>query len=334
MMRRLLWLVILAGLAWSAYWFVGSRGVEAAVSDWLEDRRNEGWQVEYSDLAINGFPNRFDTTITDLVLTDPDTGVSWQAPFFQIFALSYQPNHVIAVWPNTQTFATPFQKIDVSSSDMRASLVVKPGEQLELDRANVTMENARFVSSEGWQAGFNTMNAAIRETEGAVNTYDVALKADSVTPGDKFQSFVDRAGKLPKVIEGVDLDTTFAFETSIDRRTIEDRRPDITGITVNDAKGTWGELGLRAKGEMDVDSNGFPQGELDLTARNWRQMLALAVDAGALSEDSARAAEFALGLLAGVSGGAESLDAPLSFSGGKTFLGPIPIGDAPNLNLR
>ena len=123
-MRKLLWLVLIAAFAWSAYWFIGARTSERAMIGWLEDRRAEGWQVEYSDLSLRGYPNRFDTTLTDLVLTDPETGVSWRAPFFQIFALSYQPKHLIAVWPNEQTIATPYQTISITSEKMSASLVI------------------------------------------------------------------------------------------------------------------------------------------------------------------------------------------------------------------
>ncbi len=333
-MRKLLLLVIVAGLGWSAYWFLGARGVETATRGWLEDRREEGWQVEYSDLSVKGFPNRFDTTISDLILTDPDTGLSWQAPFFQLFALSYQPNHLIAIWPNEQSFATPFQKVRITSENMRASLVVKPGQALELDRANLTMDTANFISTDGWEAGFESLRAGVRETERQPNTYDIAVKADTLRPGERFQSFVDRSGQLPEVIDGVNLDLVVRFVAALDRRTIEDRRPDIAALEINDARGTWGELALRAAGDMQVDAQGYPDGDLDLNARNWRKMLALSVEAGAMSADAARAAEFALGLLAGVSGGEESLDASLSFSDGRTFLGPIPIGKAPKLNLR
>lgn len=333
-MRKLLWVVVVAGLAWSGYWVLGSRGAESATQDWLEDRREDGWQVEYADLEVKGFPNRFDTTITDIDLTDPETGWSWKAPFFQLFALSYQPNHLIAVWPNEQTLATPFQKVQITSQDMRASLVIKPGAALELDRANMTMDDARFASTDGWTAGFNSLNAAIRTTEGVENSYDIAFDADAVTPGERFQSWVDKTGQLPTEIEAVTLDTVVSFAGPLDRRTIEDRRPDITNLKINDARGTWGELALRAIGEVQVDAEGYPTGEVTLTARNWRQMLALSVEAGAIGADAARAAEFALGLLAGVSGGGESLDAPLSFSGRKTYLGPIPIGAAPRINLR
>ena len=39
MMRKLLWLVILAGLGWTGYWFIGANGVQAGASSWIDARR-------------------------------------------------------------------------------------------------------------------------------------------------------------------------------------------------------------------------------------------------------------------------------------------------------
>lgn len=333
-MRRLLVIVLVAATAWSAYWVFGATASQKATESWLEERRTEGWQVEYSDLTVRGFPNRFDTTLTDLVLTDPETGLSWQAPFFQFFALSYQPNHLIAAWPNTQTLATPFQKITVETDKMTASLKVQPNAELALDSANVVIENLRMSSSAGWQAGANTLNAAIRETVGKPQTYDIAMQADTVTPGDAQRDLLDAGGNLPDIIEAVRIDLETAFARPLDIRVIEQDRPDITALGIKEASGTWGELQLRAKGDLQVDDQGLPTGDIAINARNWREMLKLAVNAGALPAEAAGAAELGLGFLASLSGAENSLDAPLSFKNGRSYLGPIPIGEAPRLNLR
>jgi hypothetical protein len=334
MIRKLIWIVAIAGLAWAGYWFVGSSASKSATEAWLEDRRTEGWQVEYSDLSVRGFPNRFDTTLTDLQLTDPETGVSWSAPFFQLFALSYKPNHIIAVWPDTQTIATPFQKIDITSSKMTASLVVKAKTSLELDRANLIVENARVTSSEGWEAGVDDLKAAIRQTDGPATSYDIASNVSTLIPSQAMRDLLDQGGTLPDRIESLALDSTLTFDAPLDRSTIERARPNITALKLNNTSGIWGELELRAKGDMTINEAGSPTGELALNARNWREMLKLAATAGAIPQEAVRTAEFALGLLAGVSGGSETLDAPLSFSKGRTYLGPIPIGPAPTIKLR
>lgn len=335
-MRKLLVFVIVAALAWSGYWFLGAQGHKAALTKWLDDRRAEGWQVDYSEHKLRGFPNRFDTTLTDLALTDPKTGISWQAPFFQILSLSYKPNHLIAVWPTEQTIATPFEKFDVKATDMRASLVIKPSTTLELDRANVEMDSAVITSSDGWTAGFDTLNAAIRNApDAASNTghsYDAAIDIQNLLPGERVRGLIDVGGTLPDRVETLRLDIQAGLSAPLDRIALEAGRPDVTALEIRDLRGTWGELELRAKGDMSVE-NTKPTGSVAVTARNWRDMIALAVRSGALDDGAASALELGLGFMANASGGSNSLDATLNFKGGATFLGPLPIGPAPRIEL-
>jgi len=331
-MRKLITVIVVAALAWSGYWYVGMQGHKAALGTWLEDRRAEGWQVEYSDHQVRGFPNRFDTTLTDLRLTDPETGISWQAPFFQILSLSYKPNHLIAVWPNEQQIATPREKFTLKTTNMRASLKVKPSTQLGLDTAQIEMAEATVISSEGWTAGFDALNGAIRLLEGTASTYDIATSIDQLLPGERVRKLIDQGGTLPETIETLRYDLQVALDAPLDRTTIEAARPNITQLNIRELRGTWGALELRAKGDMAVE-DAQPQGEVAVTARNWRDMLALAVTSGAIDANSAATVELGLGLLASTSGNAEALDATLSFSGGRTFLGPIPIGPSPEIRL-
>jgi len=331
-MRKLLVVIILAALAWSAYWFIGAQGHKAAMTKWLDDRRSEGWQVEYSDHKVRGFPNRFDTTLTDLALTDPETGISWQAPFFQILSLSYKPNHLIAVWPNTQTVATPYEKFDIKTSNMRASLIVKPSATLALESANVEMAQGVIASSDGWTAGFDALNAAIRNTPATDSTYDAAVTLAHLPPRERARALTAVPPPPPHPVHALPSVSPAALAAPLDRRALEARRPDVTNLAIRDLRGTWGELELRAKGDMAV-KNAKPEGDLAITARNWRDMLALAVQSGALTEGAASAAEIGLGFMANASGGANSLDATLTFRGGATFIGPLPIGPAPRIEL-
>ena len=334
MMRKLLWVVLIAAIGWSAYWFIGARSTKLALETWFEARRAEGWQVEYSALTTRGYPNRFDTTVTDLMLTDPETGVSWSAPFFQLFSLSYDPTHIIAAWPNEQLIATPLQKITVETDEMTASVSIANVLSLSLDRATVVMKGARLSSSDDWDLGFETLNGAIRLSDGPDFTYDIAISADALSPSDTIRELIDRAGKLPKRINGFELEQSITFDAPLDRTTIETARPAITALSLDKVRAEWGELELRATGALDVDAEGLPSGEILLNAKNWKDMLDMAVDAGAIEEGVASTAEIGLTLLSRLSGSKNTIDAPLSFRAGSMFIGPVPLGRAPRLVLR
>ena len=71
-----------------------------------------------------------------------------------------------------------------------------------------------------------------------------------------------------------------------------------------------------------------------MRAENWRQI----VGAGGECRPAARQADRAivetgLTFLAGMSGGADRLEAPLTFADGQMAFGPIPLGPAPRFYI-
>ena len=325
--------IIALPLLWAGYWFFGSYGLKAGIDEWLTDRRADGWQVEYSDLGVRGFPNRFDATVTDLQLTDPDGGISWSAPFFQMLSLSYKPNHWIAVWPESHSFSTPYQNIAISSTDTKASVVVGPDTLLPLQRGTVVIQNAVLTSSQNWDIEVDQVSASIRELD-LPNQYGIAMEVNSLTPSVSLRNWLDEKQNLPSKIENIAIDFTTRLTAPIDRKMIDTARPQVVELSITQAKATWGEMLFRATGDITVNERGQMSGELQISAKNWREMLQVAVSTGAIPAEMAGAAEFGLGLIARLNGSDKTLDAPLSLSNGKMSLGPIPLGTAPNLIIR
>lgn len=333
-MRGLLAIIVIAALGWSAYWVLGQRGMHAALAQWFDARRAEGWVAETSDLAVQGYPNRFDIGFSDLILADPETGLAWEAPFFQILMLSYRPNHVIAVWPDAQLIATPLDKFRIESRDMRASLVLAPDTQLAPQRGTLTAEVLRITprNRPDEVTALSALALAVERGEGT--EYRLGLNAEGITLSSPWRGRLDPQRRLPDRISGLRADIDVTFDRPWDRRAIEQARPQPTAIRVTLADAKWGELHLQAAGRVAVTPEGFPEGEITIKARNWREMLELATRSGALSESLAASLENGLSLLAQMNGNPRTLDVPLSFRGGGTYLGIIPLGPAPVLRLR
>ncbi|MEQ8290988.1 MAG: DUF2125 domain-containing protein [Roseovarius sp.] len=334
-MRILLTLILIAAAAWSGYWYIGKTGVTEGFSAWLEARRAEGWAAETGTLETKGFPNRFDTTFTDITLADPETGLAWEAPKFQILALSYRPNHVIAVWPDEQMVATPQEKYDVESSDMRASVVVGADLSLPLERTTLTAEELVVTPRSADQpTKAKAVRVAAERVAAHPSSYRLGLAAEGLSPPLEWRVRLDPAGKLPERFDAFEADVTVEFDKPWDRSAIEQARPQPRRIDIRLAKARWGRLELQAAGEVTVDDQGFPVGEVTVKARNWRDILKMAVDSGALPDAIAGTLEDGLGLISQMAGNPKTLDIPLNFKGGKVRLGPVPLGDAPLLRLR
>lgn len=333
-MRTLIWIVVVLSLLWGGYWFVGARGVETGLTAWLEARRAEGWLAEYSDITTRGFPNRFDTTISDFELADPGTGLAWTMPDFQILTLSYTPNHIIVAFPSTQTIASPIEKIAVDSDLMRGSVVFVPKTSLEIDRTSFELSNLSVSSSLGWATRVESGQFATRRSADRPLAHDVYFRASRVAPSRQLLGLLDPRSVLPETFEGVTLDATVTFNAPWDRFALERGRPDPAEIEIRTFDAGWGEITLQAAGMLTVDTLGRPEGRLDVRARNWRDMLRVARESGLVPAKVAPTVENALELLAGMSGNPETIDAPLTFRRGTMFFGGLPIGAAPVLTIR
>ena len=335
-MRALLSIIILASLGWSSYWFVGARAAKSGFEAWFDTRRAEGWVADYADLALRGFPNRFDTTFSELALADPGTGLAWEAPFFQLLALSYKPNHMIAVWPQTQLIATPLEKYRITSDDMRASMVLKASTGLTLDRATLTARQLT-IAPDGDNAPLQIKGltlAAEHVPADADAHYHLGLRADGLAPPNAWAARVDPNGTLPDTFTVLHADFTILFDKPWDRHAIEQARPQPKQIRLRLAEATWGQLSLQAAGELMVDAAGQPSGTVTIKARNWRKIVQLARSSGSLPAAIADPLEEGLTQLSRLAGNPKTLDVPLEFAKGRIWLGPVPIGPAPVLRLR
>jgi hypothetical protein len=290
--------------------------------------------AEASDISVNGFPNRIDMIVEGLDLADPEAGWAWQAERFEVLSLSYKPHHVIAVWPGAQSFSTPFDTTHVESRLMRGSVIFEPDTSLTLDRTSIEIEDMALRGDTGWEAGIGHANFATRQAEtGPEFAHDLGLTAENIVLPAGLAAGFGGAELLPAAVERLHLDATLDFDRAWNRASVEDGNPVLEQVLVRDASITWGTLDLRARGTLDVDANGLAEGSLDLRARNWSEMIDLAEASGALASGLAGPLRAGLGLMARLSGDAESLKVPLDFRDGVARLGPVVIGAAPRLVL-
>ncbi len=333
-MKVWLWVLGIIAAMWSGIWFMGAAATERVMGDWLEARAAEGWLVNYESLETGGYPNRFQTRMVDLQLADPETGWAWTAPEFRLIQASYQPQRIEAIWPNSQSLASPFERLDIASGEMAAVLHVRPGTDLELAESEVVMSQVGVTSTEGWQMALTDgVFRATREEEGDA-TYAVLFEANALTPPEPWQAVLNPAGVLPDAVDLMRFEAVMGFDRPWDLSALERARPGITSIDLADLSANWGELSLRLAGQMEVDADGYPTGEVSVRAQNWREMVVMAVNAGVIPEEAQGGIEGVLGLVAGLSGRDSDIDAPLQFRDQRVFFGPFPIGEAPRLILR
>ena len=328
--RMLGGVVLVLAAAWSGWWWVGAEARRAGLEGWLAERRAEGWQAEARAVSVGGFPNRLDARVEGLALADPEAGWAWEAPFLDILSLSYAPDRAVLALPPEQVVAVPGARATVRSDALRASVRFAPGTALPLARFS-TETQALAVESADWRLTSGPAQLHVQASDpaaGPANGYDIFLSAENVAPPAEA---LRKAGGLPAAASLVTLDARAAFDRPLDRFAVEDAPPQIVALSIKAAEARWGDLELRAQGSLRADARGFAEGEIALKATNWRAMLRAAAQSGAMERGLAQAVEAGLSLVAALSGGGETLEVPVSFSGGAARIGPVPVGRAPRL---
>lgn len=331
-MRIVLAGVALLAIVWGGYWFVGARAVESNTKAWFAARNGGAITASHAGIDVGGFPNRFDLKVSAPLVYDSTSRSGWQAPEFKVYALSYRPNHLIAVWPDTQRLQLNGEMLDMSSDDLRASLVLRGGTALDIDRITLVGNAMELRSDRGWQAAAQTLRLASRKVGDESALHEIALELLDLSPDPAWRAGVDPRGLQPARIDGLRLDMRVAFDAPLNRHGAAGGTPPRpTAVDLRDLRLVWGELMLRGEGRLEFDGHGIPEGKITLEAENWRAMLDLAVAAEFVHPEAAETWSRGLQVLEDHGGREGVLEVPLHFSNGQMRLGALPLGPAPRL---
>jgi hypothetical protein len=324
-MRKLIWAVIIAVVLYGGYWFIASRAALTGIVAALDGIEADGTGT-FGDVSLAGFPSRFDVTVESPSLASPDGQVGWAAPFIQVLALSYRPNHVIIVWPQRQTVRLGPETYDLTSEDMRASAVFGGGTDLLLDHMALVAKGLD-LSAVRAKLGTATEVRLATRTLDSPTTQEIGLAVLGFRPEDVSlpPRFADAAARAE-----IGADVVATLSAPPDRHAAE-AGIGVTALDIRRASIDWAGASLTLTGELGVDTFGFPLGRAELTSRNWRDMLALLVALGIVDAASAPGLEGALAQVANATATPADLTIPLTFSDGTIWAGPIPLGPAPRL---
>lgn len=322
--------LILGALAWSGWWYAVALGQEKALAAWFEDRAEAGWQAEHGGIGLTGFPLRLERRIAEIRLADPEAGWAWAAPFLHIASGPVRPTRFEVDWPGTQNFAVPGESVEIVSDAMGARLAVRPETALRLVEASLETAGLGISARSGWDAAAAAVEARVAARINDAG-YEVALRAERVTMPQPLMARIDPLGMAGRELDRLVVEGAAVFTRPLDREVVEEGRLGLVAADIRRADLQWGEIRLAVEGDIRVDDAGYPEGELDVSARHWREIVKMARRSGAIGGDMAEAITGALELVAMLGGDSERLDATLTLEDGRVWLGPVALGDAPRL---
>lgn len=333
-MRIMTIVLVIAAAIWGGWWVLASRSAQTAAERWFEDRARRGMIAQHQGISVQGFPNRIDLTVADPVLADPRLGLGWQAPFLQIFALSYRPWHLIAIFPESQRIATPAGLAGLLMDRGRASVVLRPGLDPQLDRATLSSEGPSLVMDAGGTLRAQSARAALhhradQDEPDTTTVYQLGLAIEGLRADAEAMSLmgVAEAG-LPLHIDTIRLDARLHLDAPLSAA--PSRPPALRRLQIDEARVAWGTLSFGITGTLEPDAAGRAEGTMQLTLQNWPAALALAQGAGVLRREQLRTLTALLdGLAPPGRDGGRQIDLPVRLSGGLIRLGPLVLGPAP-----
>jgi hypothetical protein len=284
-MRKLIALVLVLATLYGGYWFVGRSKIQSRLADAIVQVDAGEMNVTYASLATRGFPSRFDTTVTDLVVEDPTADVRWETPIFQLLALSYQPNNVRAYFPEEQVFVIDGDRYTLFTDEMVASGRVSASAALSVKQAELELLNPRLRTEDGAELALARLFAAMRLTPETTQSYDVFFEARSIVLPENIRKLIDPQSLQSPIIQSLRLDSDLTLSEPIELNGADAGLLSITALSIKEFALVWGEMSVSVIGDVTPDDLGVLDGSITITVRNWQQALDLAVASGVLEDD-------------------------------------------------
>jgi hypothetical protein len=177
-------LVLIAALAWSAFWFYAASQIGANVDAWREREAQSGRVYDCGSRSVAGFPFRFEVTCNDASVTLVAQAAGAAAPVkvrlgnILVVAQIYDPKLLIAEFAAPATISGPDQlSLTANWSKARSSIVGLPAipqraaivfDDAAIDRANgqvaTPLARARQVELHARLADGSTVQNPVLET--------------------------------------------------------------------------------------------------------------------------------------------------------------------------
>ena len=324
--------LLVAGGAYTVYWYSAAAELRAGIDRWAQDRRAAGWTVDLGDPDITGFPRRLEAFFQTPQISGPDSRWRWVAPNIRAAAAPWLPGEIAVSTPGIHV-------VTLRSGDVWA----------ELDRAeaDIVIENAVMKNIVARLAGVRirlpggerlVAESAVMRLLGSApvtpsidvgkNTprsdpsdmgFGVALDVRKIVLPDQWRAVLGRnIGKIA-------LDAVIAGEIALAaslKDTLTRWRDDGGTVEVAALALDWDVLRLRTNGTFALDKNLQPEGAMVADIRGIEATMERLLAAGVINSRAAFAARIASRAL---SFGGGSARLPLSVQEQRLFIGPAPV---------
>ena len=318
-------LLLLAGGALAGTWVWAAGAVQDGYETWRAERRAEGYSFQNADPQVQGFPTAVRARLRQPVVAAPQ-GWRWEGPVVTGEADVLSPFTVRITAPGIHTLRTADgRRLRADAKTAHGRVLLKPAGGVR--SGQITLQQ---VGLDGLPAG-PTRAAALflalgpeRRPADAPRELDFTLETDGL--------------ELPRKLEtafGRQIDRLAARGTLIGQAPRQISRADLQAwrqrggeIAVDHLELTWSPVSLEGDGTLSLDDRLRLTGTLEVAVTGLAAGLDKLAAAGRIERSAVNYAKLAIAALGrrDQASGETVVDVPLSFRGGRVYLGPVPLG--------
>jgi hypothetical protein len=324
-------LLLLVAVGWSIFWWVASSRLSAGVDTWLAREAAAGRVYACASRSVGGFPFRLEIDCARPTATLPaEAGpIKLEAGRLLAVAQIYDPTSVIGQLEGPLTGAYPGLPEGLKATWTLAGLRFD-GSSDALEQASIVIDNLDLRSSQTDQPIIATtkLEAHARPTPNVdPGAYDViAHMNQAAVPviDGLLGSAAPTDVELQASIRGINSATG---NSTADRLRAFGAAGGNLRIAV--ARLARGDVALQSVGQLSLDDQGRPVGQLDVTVRGAEQLVSLAPALGDLGPIAGVGIKL-LGKKAELDG-AKARRFDVTLADGVVRLGGLPVGPVPSL---
>jgi hypothetical protein len=325
--------VVVAGIAgWTGYWFWLKGRVEQGVTDWIDARRAEGYEIADAGRRVGGFPARIEVTVTQPTIARPGAW-RWQAAGDVVIHLQpWKLTHAIFdLGPSHQVEwvdGSEMRRAGLTAARALASAIFSRGGRLEQGALDVTkpvLVDSQTGTSSAERAQLHSRANHGESAERPDGSLGLSLRIDNAslppaanTPLGPALALLQVAATLPPPLP------------PLARRAdaLEAWRAAGGVINLDRLEVHWGPLDAAGNGTVSLDRELRPLFALATELRGFGPTLDAYAEAGLLKKKEARNAKFALTALAKPDSlGRPAVKLPVTGQDGRLYLGPVGVAD-------
>ena len=316
--------IVLLLIGYSGYWFYAAGRVGDEMRAWILDKEEAGYEIDYTDLRVTGFPYRFQIQLIEPHFRAPPSDGGWDAQLagLQANALPYDFSHWIV------SFDGP--------------LMLESGEVLEINASNARMSRKSGRDGRTQRIGAEIRDLTLRAVTGeppAIEAIDALFLSGVVADDDSLRLRMEASGLRARQGDPDEPGLTRGFGDTGELARTELIFTEWTALArdgnaaawsqaggrmqIVQAELEWGPAQLSGEGDLTLDRQARPDGRISLRIADPDALTEALIEGEVIAAANGEALRLAT-MLAPRSSDGVSL--PFTLRDGAIYLGPVRLG--------